>query len=233
MIFLVFFWNLPLGRISQSIWDKLSPPRNGVDRELRNWSNRDNDCCSAWLSLDTDLMKKQNLEKKSVVTLSAMLISAAMSGCGTMVSMKSIISSTVSSDSFLLFKWNHQWQEDCTMNLQIFFGLVNIACYLNITAGRFLNPCRLNSGGGRPGGTVTTTNCIPEDTWEAFNINTMNTLWHAGHAPYFLPSNPLLKMNVSWWLSSFIHIKTKENIKLLDFLYYHNLEDTFSSWHRV
>ena len=114
-----------------------------------------------------------------------------------------------------------------------FLGLVNIVCYLNITAGRFLNPCRLNSRGGRPGGTVTTTNCIPEDTWEAFNISTMNTLWQAGHAPYFLPSNPLLKINVSWWLSSFIHIKTKENIKLLDFLYCHNLEDTFSSWHRV
>ena len=124
------------------------------------------------------LIKKQNFEKKSVATVSVTLLAwVAVSG---LTAMKSMISSTVSSPSPQL-----------------------------MTAGRFRSPWRLNSSGGLPGGTVATRNCVPgpppaariistcravtEYYLPRYYLLTMNTRWHAGHAPYFFPSNPLLR----------------------------------------
>ena len=67
-----------------------------------------------------------------------------------------------------------------------------------MTAGKFLSPWVLNSRGGLPGETVATKNWIFDLGSAAFNIRTMNTLWHAGQAPYFLPSKPLLSQSYSY-----------------------------------
>ena len=67
-----------------------------------------------------------------------------------------------------------------------------------MTAGKFLSPWVLNSRGGLPGETVATKNWIFDLGSAAFNIRTMNTLWQAGQAPYFLPSKPLLSQSYSY-----------------------------------
>ena len=58
----------------------MSPDRNEDVNVERNPSNRIRDASIATLSLETDFMKKQNLEKKSLITDSDALLFGEMFG---------------------------------------------------------------------------------------------------------------------------------------------------------